>query len=389
MFISVDEAWLLGLIAGDGHVGDNGVVIAFGDAIDMPMAEEAERVLRASGWPLTSVRIGMAKKDPPRVDCLQMWAYGLDLADHLRSMGPFGIHRWRILDVVLAAGDAHVAAWIAGFADAEGHVSHLPHKGARNVVIDSVNLVGLRQIAKELARMGIKVRMTSHDREIENQSVGHKLHVCNRAALERFAEVIPLRCPRKIATLREALASYKRRILTSDDVDAVLPEIKRRLAAQETYDVIGTAVGIKPGQVRNAVRTRNLDGLGRGHGRAYQRGRSALDKAATLIQAGKSVAATAREVGVSPQTVSEGLKARGIQVKGRRGWRSDRGAELDTLVPEARRLVDAGKSNVEIAEALGHELTPTRVAAFLHKHGIKRAWRCEYGKSPKPRHKKA
>lgn len=61
------------------------------------------------------------------------------------------------------------------------------------------------------------------------------------------------------------------------------------------------------------------------------------------------------------------------KIEFKHGRFSKRSVELEKLLPEVRELVEGGKTNDEIAQALGHELTAAAVALLLNRHGIKRS----------------
>lgn len=371
---TIDEAWLLGLIAGDGHVGDYGVSVALGGEVDMPMAREAERVAVASGWPVSTVRVALVLMPEPRKPCLTVFLNGgRALTDHLRALGDFGVYRWRVPGSVLRGSLAMQGAWVAGFTDADGHVRYNLARSQRAVVIDSVNKDGLDQVSVMLANLGVKHRRTEHDRRLERNQVAHKIHVCERSSLERFTQLVPLRCPRKAKALTAALASYERDILTKAEVDALLPAIQQRLASKEAYTDIANALGITSDNVRNIVRTRNLEGHGRGHGKRHLELNDVADMAASRVADGERTEDVAADLGMTRDALAQALRNRG-KGPGKSGSPAAlaRARELDALIPQARALVERGLTNADIATELGHDLTATRVAALLCKHGITR-----------------
>lgn len=370
--LSFDEAWLLGLIAGDGNVSKSGVKIFLGDNDEQVLAEEAERVWKKHGWPCNWTRIEF--KDNMHV----FTASGKAASDHVRTYAPFGLRRWRIPQVVLKAGERHRGEWVAGFIDADGSVAHEPMRSRRTVKADSVNEAGIDQVVALLRGLGIGAKKSSQLREPDyrpafngSRCLSYAAYVCDRTSLERLAQVVVLRCPHKVQALHEALASYQRDILLESEVDALLPEFTRRLSAGESFDTIATALEIDRDQVRSVIRTRELEGPGRGGGARHGEINRLVAAALPRIEAGETAASVARDLGVKDYTVHAALGRRGVKA-GRRGGEHDRSRELAALVPQLRELVAAGVSNAEIAERLGHGLTRTRVAFILHKYGIHR-----------------
>ena len=252
-----DKAYVLGFFAGDGNVtvGADGSahVSANCGEVSNPAnkvtADRIARMLRGIYDVPVKVRKELRINQEGRQPYWQPILYRKAVAADLLSFGPIGTYDWRVPSRV-ARRPRLFAAWLSGFSDAEGHVAHHPESGCRYIAISSVNQSGLEQ-AGELAGQLLGIRCSWHtDEKKPIRSPGcleeHKILICNRRALEAFADKVGFRQPDKKQTLGEALDSYKRphANLLSSEVSQSLPEVLRRRAAGETFSEIASELGL-------------------------------------------------------------------------------------------------------------------------------------------------
>lgn len=262
--LTSEKAYLLGFWAGDGNVqierdGTSKVSANCGSETEDEQLAcfIAESVKKLYGVPC---KVRLQKRKPPRRPYWQPITYRKAVADDLLSYGPLGTYDWLVPDQVKTGTNEVKAVWLAGFFDAEGHVVHKPEKGQRGTNVTSVNEQGLREARQLLTDLGIGTSFTSHDRSHEPkcQSVEHKIHVCNRAALERFAQLVELRCERKRKVLQEALATYKRHQLLTKDVEELVPQVLALRKKGVFYKDIAAQLGLSYEQVRGMLKRRKL-----------------------------------------------------------------------------------------------------------------------------------
>lgn len=227
---SPDKAWLLGFLAGDGNIQidpDGGAKVSANCGQDEQLARHVVDLFEQIYDVPCKLRLQQRDSYPNRDPYWHPIAYRRAVADDLLLLAPFGIYRWRVPEVVANGPDAIKAAWLSGIADAEGSVAFYvdgKKRANRNVSITSSNGDGLRQAQGLLAALGIRSAFSAHERETSTE---HKIHVCYRADLEKFAEVVGFRCERKAAVLQAALGSYVRPYpnLRSEDVEKLLPAV--------------------------------------------------------------------------------------------------------------------------------------------------------------------
>lgn len=313
--LTSEKAYLLGFWAGDGNVQieSDGTTKVSANCGSETEDEQlacfiAESVKKLYGVPC---KVRLQTRKLPRRPCWQPITYRKAVAEDLLSYGPLGTYDWLVPNQVKAGTNEVKAAWLAGFFDAEGHVVHKPKKGKREAVVTSVNEQGLREARELLTDLGIGTSFTSHDRrhEVHNQSVEHKIHVCNRAALGRFAKLVELRCERKNKVLQEALGTYKRHQLLNKDVEELVPQILELREQGLFYKDIAAKLGLTYEQARGAVKRRRLT-KGR-HGSPRKEVEKSIPEILCRQRLGHSYERIARDMDLTKAQVFQRLKKRG------------------------------------------------------------------------------
>lgn len=378
-----DKAWLLGLMAGDGHLCDHpeyrtyGIVLAPGP--EEALARETARTIGAIYGDGLHVRV-----DPPKRSDEDTWIVATSsvaVVEDLKTVAPFGIYKWRVPERILKGSKETQAQWVAGFCDADGCAQHKVMRSSRYVCMDSVNDVGLRQVAKLLANLGIDHSIFPNRRKKteanKNHSVGWKLLVSHRPSLERFVEKIPLRCQEKKGTLAAALLTYKKQVmLRNKDGQKLVPEIEERLAEGQCYAQIAAETGLRKDQVRQTLRYSESDAKpGRGHGERHQQIQKMWPEMRAHFDVGKTIAMVAEFFGLEHGQVKGIMRSQNYKYGRGRGRESERGDALRAALPILTALADSGLTNKEICalpEVQKLDLIPTRLGAFFSNNGYKR-----------------
>jgi hypothetical protein len=272
--LTVDKAWLLGFMAGDGHIQWNegqSYKVFTNCGPDKALAEAVANLFRE----LYDVPCSVLWQDNTghgnRIGYWYTHCSRKSVAYDLRSVTVFGTYVWRVPVAILSGSPELKAAWVSGFADADGSAVYHPKRSQRGVSLSSVNVAGLDQVCQILTDLGIAHARSSHDREIEGHAPEHKVHVCFSDDLKRFAQLVGFRSPEKQALLTQAVGSYKHRTARSGEVQSWLGELRaRREIAGQTYEEIAegmAALGLSKERVRATIRHHMPDLVGPHGGR--------------------------------------------------------------------------------------------------------------------------
>ncbi len=259
-------AYLLGLIAADGHVqiekSKEGWIRSYKVSVncgnsegDEEFAEHVCELMRGIwGIPATNRHV---PRTPPRIPYWSPTVYRKKAVEWVNfyTDGQNGSHDW-VIPPAVRQSDRLLCAWVSGFADGDGSMIFLPPK--RYVSLSSVNLQSLASVGVSLQRVGIRTCGPYPRSEDDDRS---NLLITDRRSLEVFADKVGFRQPEKARKLVEALASYQRSHanLLSHEVDQALPEVLRRRAAGEAFSEIASAMGlatteIPKGMVKRAAK---------------------------------------------------------------------------------------------------------------------------------------
>lgn len=258
--LSPDKAWLLGFLAGDGSIqieADGGAKVSANCGQDEQLARHVAALFREIyGVPCT-LRLQQRDPYPNRSPYWQPIVYRRAVAEDLLATAPFGIYAWRVPVRVSSSDSPNVkAAWVSGFADAEGtvafYIDKARNRASRNVSITSANRAGLLQTKRLLAELGVRTAFSSHARKTSTE---HKLHVCHRADLERFGELVGFRCARKQRVLEDALGSYERQApsLRTEEAEALVPRVLKLRARNHGFAEIAQILGLASHEVPKGV----------------------------------------------------------------------------------------------------------------------------------------
>ena len=277
------------------------------------------------------------------------------VVEDLQSLAPWGIHKWRVPEAVKTAGDDVKGAWIAGFADAEGHVRNtMDHK--RAIVLTSVNQAGLSDVSRLLTDLGIKhVWMLRHHKD-PKCNTAYILQVNHQQDLKKWKDLVGFGCERKMKTLEEALASFERDTqVHHEDTRQALPEIKRRRAAGETWREIAEALGWTCWETVRDICARNgYEPRPETKGKYRVKGyiEKLLPEIVRLRSEGLTQADIAKQLGLKDaNTINNALQSHGIKVEMVEG-RTQGKRKIEKLLPEIQRMRAEGKSVKQISTEL-------------------------------------
>lgn len=256
------KAYLLGFMAGDGNVSvstDGGAQVSancgqVSDPANRVLADLIAGLLAEIYDVPAKVREERRVNQEGREPYWQPIVYRRAVAEDLLSYGGIGTYDWEVPRAV-ARKARLFRAWLSGFSDAEGCVRNDCERGSRYVSLSSVNRAGLEQVRRLLEDL-LKIRCSwSTNDKRAGTLPEHKLLVCNRRSLERFAEQVGFRHPGKAARLAEALASYQRGSpnLLRDETAALFPQILRRRAANVPFDQIVAEFNLASAQVAKGM----------------------------------------------------------------------------------------------------------------------------------------
>lgn len=263
--LTVAKAYLLGFLAGDGHLQYEPRSYSykvFGCCgQDRDLAEHiARRVTEVYGVPCSV--LFQKRSDGVRQDNWFAHCGRKLVVEDLHSLTSWGVHTWRVPEPVMTGDDKIKGAWLRGFADADGYVGADVKRGQRRVCLDSVNMTGLMQAGSLLSALGIRYSWATHNREIEGHSAGHKITLSYHADLKTFYEKVGFECVRKSQILHKAIESYKRTPKRTEDVEKFLEKIRPRREAGEDCMSIAKSLGLTRENVKDLCERRGISPIG-------------------------------------------------------------------------------------------------------------------------------
>lgn len=284
------KSWVLGFLAGDGHVQEDGVWGA-GFNTDKELVDELVRVL-VEEWGASPA---VTHKD--RDGRKRIWTIRFRrpvASDLLRFSPSWKTMEWRVPRQVMDAGGSTRAAYVRGFFDAEGSAYGSPKW---RVAAASANKVALQAVLQIIEGLGIEGKFYSYKRK-GGELDTHVLSVHKRSEVIRFAELVGFHSSTKQSRLRGVKeAQYGR----ESKWEGLLPEIHRMRSEGMNYYEIESELGLYPRESMAAVAWERR-GLG------IKTRRDSLgplaDQVLPLLGLGLSHREVAVELGVKPNRVS-------------------------------------------------------------------------------------
>lgn len=348
MSVSVDKAWLLGLVAGDGHLqSDNGYRLFINCGPDKALADYAASIVRSIYDVPASTLIGNQLEQWGRKQYFYTYCSRKLVVEDLAAHARFGVHRWALPQLVMDAAPEVRAAWFQGLADAEGSAIFAKDRGSRYVSISSTNGSGLTQASELLTSLGIRhVRPAPRDNSAKGHSDEHKILICYHADLKRYAELIGFRGVEKAATLKEAVESYERFPIRKEEVEAHLEEVRVLRETGQSWNEIAAVVGLSRENVRALCKRHAIECITPCRGRMDRM----LPTIEVMRQVGLSAAQIAVQLGLKNATAVNNIV---LRAKRRHGLQVAPARRISDLVPQMKDLRSQGLSCEAVAERLG------------------------------------
>lgn len=281
--LTADKAWLLGLIAGDGHVriradGSSSVDIACGP--DEQLARCAAEVIeRVYAVPSNVSWDDQAKYD--KVGCWHLLCTRKAVCMDLLSLASFGLYSWTVPRDVKRGTRAIRCAWVSGYFDAEGSAILEPERAgggrSRRISAASVNKTAMDDVRDLLVGLGYDVSYSPFKASGPDgvPTDYWKVYFDRRSLHERWQKEVGFRCARKHAIMVELLATYKRgHYQSSEKVDEIAPLVGRLVKAGFFHKEIAAHLGLRVEQVKGICKTRGF--VGERRGRASTRNRPSI-----------------------------------------------------------------------------------------------------------------
>lgn len=308
--ICADKAWLLGFIAGDGHVqieADHSSKVVASCGLDRELARTVSALIEKLYDVPRKVRSQDMSKWERKTNHSAM-CYRREVALDVLSYSPTDTRNWKIPAEVLESTPEVRGAWLSGLADAEGTVAYSRERSSRYIAISSTNMLGL-EAARRMLEEVLGTRVSWNSQKKPGCSTEHKILVTNRRSLTLFNEKVGFRSRRKAEKLRAALESYERDTLPQTEVEALLPEIQRRRAEGQEYKQIAVDMNLTYEKVRGALKRRGLTGSRVGKKSKHEHLVPEIVKRAA---GGEKYVQIAEALGMTVDQVFGALKRRGL-----------------------------------------------------------------------------
>ena len=380
---SEDKAWLLGHLAGDGGVVNKPKkrYVSVYCGLDSEVAGLCVRMFKeVYDVPSTISTRKPSKGSDKRRDrkhiSYQVDCYRCEVVRDLLSIGPFGIKDWRVPNVIANGDSVLKAAWISGFADAEGHMAYNPEVSRRTITLTSSNEIGLRQVGRLLSDLGIRHGISRPRPYVDKngeQSESRFIYITYHEELERFSNLVGFRGSVKQGNLEEALSTYQRKPLRTEDVEKHASEIVARRRAGETHARIATSLGLVREVVaqvcyRHGAEPKGREGNAAGGTRSIGKSiryvhEDKLDAVLKDKARGLSLTEIAERHGFRNQHRVQDL----LQRAARAGKieRFSRGVKMKESLDVVISMRKEGRKLREIGRVLGREGTDQKVAIYV------------------------
>lgn len=389
--VSLDFAWLHGLVTGDGCLFFDGNRPSnrggYRTVINCGLDEELALAAQQCMWDVfgdeVTVKIKWHDKSHHgnRTGYFEVRCWVKAVYERLLDFEPHkGTYTWRVPQRLWTARPDTKGAWIAGLIDSDGTAVYDQGRSARSLRISSVNKEGLLEAQQLLSSIQIETAWSTCDRSATsevNPSPEHTLLICNQESLRRAARLCPLRSPRKAGILQLALSSFGRRTTSHAEVKRLAGQAAELRRTGLSYEEIAkqlsasNAAPYDAERIRSWVRRHHPELLGEhGGGSAVSRLLSAdfLEAVKLGCEAGKTARQLAAELDCKPEKIRDAVARHFPHLRLGTDSRAGRLATPQATIDKIAELRLAGVSGDQIAGAVG--LSRAAVYQIAHRHKL-------------------
>lgn len=139
------------------------------------------------------------------------------------KFGSFHSHNWKVPSIILGSNESIKSSFLQGYFDADGHVSFSEKHHWRTLRIDSINLLGLKQINKFLKEFDIYFNL--HRVKHSKGHYGHRslyaLITGKWDSILNFYKRVGFSSPKKSQILKDMIINYRpiRRYWKEKEID--------------------------------------------------------------------------------------------------------------------------------------------------------------------------